>query len=216
MIDTFDAILFDNDGVLVDTEPLFLKATQEILATVDVVLRDEDYHEISMRQGRSVFGLAKARGVSDDEIQRLRAIRDRRYSSLIDAGVRVLDGVHETVERLHGVRPMAIVTSSGRDHFDRIHRQTGLPRFFDFVLAEGDYAHFKPHPAPYLAAAARLDIPPARCLVIEDTERGLRSAHAAGMPCIIIPNPLSNSGDFDLAQETLASMNELLPRLGLS
>ena len=51
MKETFDAILFDNDGILVDTEPLFLQATQEILATVDVILTAADYHEISMRQG---------------------------------------------------------------------------------------------------------------------------------------------------------------------
>ena len=211
----FDAIFFDNDGVLVDTEPLFLEATQEILASVGVVLRDEDYHEISMRQGRSVFSLARERGLSDDEIRRLRAIRDLRYSELIDAGVHVFDGVRETLEGLFGVCPMAIVTSSGRDHFERIHRQTGLTRFFDFVLAEGDYSDFKPHPAPYLAAAARLAVEPARCLVIEDTERGSRSAVAAGMSCVVIPNALSGSGDFDQAWRTLSSMAELLPHLDL-
>lgn len=127
MRDTLDALLFDNDGILVDTEPLFLQATQEILATVDVIVTAGDYHEISMRQGRSVLELAEARGVSADEIRTLRIRRNRRYSELIDQGVRILDGVAETLERLHGTLPMAAVTSSDRSHFDRIHSQTGDP-----------------------------------------------------------------------------------------
>lgn len=216
MRDSFDAILFDNDGVLVDTEPLFLRATRELLATVDVHVTADDYHEISMRRGRSVFDLAKAKGISDEEILRLRSRRGRRYSELIAEGVRVLDGVNETLESLHGVCPLAIVTSSDRDHFERIHVQTRIVRYFDFVLAEGDYSHHKPHPAPYLAAAERLGISPARCLVIEDTERGLESATKAGMSCIAIPNELSRSGDFTKAHSVLDSMHDLREILGLA
>lgn len=215
MWEAFDAILFDNDGILVDTEPLFLQATQEILATVDVILTADEYHEISMRQGRAVFSLAEARGVSDDEIRVLRTSRNRRYSELIDQGVRIFDGVAETLERLHGILPMAIVTSSDREHFDRIHKQTELMRFFDFVLTAGEYAHHKPHPEPYLAAASRIGAAPDRCLVIEDTERGVRSATTAGMSCIVIPNELSKAGNFENAHTILHSMRELTSLLGI-
>lgn len=215
MWQAFDAILFDNDGILVDTEPLFLQATQEILATVDVILTADEYHEISMRQGRAVFNLAEARGVSDDEIRVLRTSRNRRYSELIDQGVRIFDGVAETLERLHGILPMAIVTSSDREHFDRIHKQTELMRFFDFVLTAGEYAHHKPHPEPYLAAASRIGAAPDRCLVIEDTERGVRSATTAGMSCIVIPNELSKAGNFKNAHTILHSMRELTSLLGI-
>ena len=215
MKEAFDAILFDNDGILVDTEPLFLQATQEILATVDVILTAEDYHELSMRQGKTVFNLAVAQGASKDEIRSLRTRRNRRYSELIDEGVRILDGVAEALERLHGIFPMAIVTSSDRDHFDQIHSQTELIRFFDFVLAADDCAHHKPHPEPYLTAASRIGASPDRCLVIEDTERGVQSATTAGMSCFAIPNGLSKAGDFESARMVLSSMRELPPLLGL-
>ena len=211
----FDAILFDNDGILVDTEPLFFQATREILETVDVPLTVEDYHEISMRRGGTVFDLAEARGISRDEIQTLRKVRDRRYSDLIDEGVRILDGVVETLERLHGLFPMAIVTTSDRGHFDRIHSQTELIRYFDFVVAQGDYTHHKPHPEPYLTAAARIGVAPERCLAIEDTERGLRSATRAGLSCIAIPNELSRTGNFKDAHTVLGSMHELTSLLGI-
>lgn len=208
----FDAIFFDNDGVLVDTEPLFLQATREILAGVGVDVTAELYHEISMRQGRSVFELVSA---SDEEILRLRATRNERYGALIDEGVRVLDGVRETLTRLHGTLPLAIVTSSDRSNFDRMHAQTGLVRYFELVVAEGDYTDHKPHPEPYRVAAERLGVDPARCLAIEDTERGLVSATRAGMTCITIPNELTRTADFGAAHRVLDTMHDLLPHLGL-
>ena len=101
------------------------------------------------------------------------------------------------------------MTSSTRDHFDEIHVQTGLVPYFEFVLADGDYARHKPHPDPYLTAAERLGVDPARCLVIEDTERGLVAATDAGMECVVIPNALTAHADFSRATARLDSMAEL-------
>ena len=215
MKDGFDAVLFDNDGVLVDTEPLFLRATQELLETVGVQVRAEDYHEISMRRGGTVFDLATEKGISDQKIADLRVRRGARYSELIAEGVRILDGVVETLEALKGVHRTAIVTSSDRGHFNEIHVQTGLVPYFEFVLTQEDYDQHKPHPEPYLTAADRMKIDPARCLVIEDTERGLLSANAAGMECVVIPNALSATGDFSGAHSKLNSMLDLPALLGL-
>jgi len=209
-LDELDAVLFDNDGVLVDTEPLFLRATEEILASVGVAVDAEVYRQVCLVRGASIFDLASERGHSTAEILALRARRDARYGDLIDEGVDVLPGVRSTLARLHRRRPLAIVTSSGRDHFAQIHRQTGLLDHFEFALTDGDYARHKPHPDPYLAAAARLGVRPERCLVLEDTERGLAAAVAAGMRCIAIPQPLSRTSDFARAEHVLESMGALL------
>ena len=214
-LDRYEAIFFDNDGILVDTEPLFFQATQEILATVGVDLSVELYHDWTMRQGRTVFELVSEKGVSDEEILEMRRVRGARYDALIRSGIRVLAGVHDTMDALRGLRPKAIVTSSSRDHFDEIHVQTGLLPNFDFVLADGDYARHKPHPDPYLAAAERMGVDPARCLAIEDTERGLVSATDAGMACVAIPNELTAGADFSRAAVKLESMVALPDWLGL-
>lgn len=215
MIDSVDVVLFDNDGVLVDTEPLFFRATRDVLATVGVDLDEAAYRAISLVRGANMFELAAARGVSRDEIQALRRRRDARYSESIRSGVEVLPGVRATLARLRGLRPMAVVTSAERWDFDGVHEQTGLLPHFEFVLASGDYARHKPHPDPYLAAAARFGVAPERCLVIEDTQRGVEAAHAAGMRCIAIPQPLSRASDFGRAQCVLDSMVELLGVMGL-
>lgn len=204
-----EAVLWDNDGVLVDTEPLYLRANQEILAGIGIELTVDAFREVSLRRGRSVFELAAERGCTADEVSRLRAERDRRYAELLDEGVKVLDGVHESLEILRGRLPMAIVTSSQRTHFDRIHRQTSLLDYFEFVLANGDYDRHKPHPDPYLAAAERLGVAPERCLAIEDTERGLRSAVAAGMRCLVIPRELSRASDFTSAHRILETARDV-------
>ena len=209
-----EALLWDNDGVLVDTEPLYLQANREILGGIGIELTENLYKEISLRQGRSVFELAADRGVDAAQIERLKVDRNARYTERIDEGVEVLGGVREALERFLGHLPMGIVTSSQREHFDRIHQETGLLGYFDFVLASGDYVRHKPHPEPYLAGAARHGYPPERCLAIEDTERGLAAAVAADMPCIVIPRPLSQAGNFASALHVLESAAELPRRVG--
>lgn len=205
-----EAILWDNDGVLVDTEPLYLRANREILAEIGIEIDDDAYRELSLKQGRSVFSLAEARGMSAGGVASLKARRDDRYASLIDDGVEILDGIPECLASLRGRVRMAIVTSSTRRHFDRIHVQTGLLEYFEFSVAAGDYERHKPHPDPYLMGAERLGLPPDRCLAIEDTERGLVSAAAAGMPCLVIPRPLSRDGDFGAAHSVLEGASDVV------
>jgi len=203
------ALLWDNDGVLVDTESLFFQATGEVLGRFDVELTEEVYVDYAMRRGRSLFELIEDRVGDADEVKRIRATRDARYAELIGQGVRVLEGVQEALAALYGQLPMAIVTSSGRAHFDQIHRPLGLLRHFEFALAGGDYARHKPEPDPYLAAAERLGLAPEDCMAVEDSERGLSAAVAAGMRCLVVPTPLSRDGDFGRAHRVLEHAGEV-------
>ena len=90
-----EAILWDNDGVLVDTEGLFFQATQEVLARADVQVSLDFYVDWVMGRGRSTFELASARGWSPDQIARLREERDLEYARLLEGHTRVLAGVRE-------------------------------------------------------------------------------------------------------------------------
>ena len=202
-------MLWDNDGVLVDSEVLFLQASREILARYDVEVTEDLYVDFSMRKGRSLFELIADQTDGEEHVRRIRATRDARYAELLEDGVPVLDGVREALGALAGRVPMAIVTGSGRDHFELIHRSSGLLPHFDFWLADGDYAHHKPHPAPYLVAAERLGLEPEDCIAIEDSERGLAAAVAAGMRCLVVPSALSRGGDFSLARRVLANAGEV-------
>ncbi|MFI5317495.1 MAG: HAD family hydrolase [Myxococcota bacterium] len=202
------AIFWDNDGVLVDTEHLYFEATREAVRPLGVELAESDFVELSLRQGASCFDLAAARGVSAGRIEAARAERNHRYGALL-AGTELIPGVRETLARLHGRLPMAVVTTSRPEHFALQHAATDARRYFDFVLTGADFTRFKPDPEPYLMAAERLGLAPADCLVVEDSERGLVSATRAGMRCAVVPRGLSARGDFSTAWRVLDQVTQL-------
>jgi HAD superfamily hydrolase (TIGR01509 family) len=202
------AILWDNDGVLVDTEPSYFEASREAMRGLGVEFGEAEYVARSLRDGASCFDLAAERGVSQERISAARAARNSHYTALI-AGTELIAGVRETLETLHGQVSMAVVTSSQPDHFALQHSSTGALRFFDFVLTGADFTRFKPDPEPYLMAAARLRIELAECLVIEDSERGLVSATRAGMRCAVVPRGLAARGDFKAAWRVLQDVAEV-------
>jgi HAD superfamily hydrolase (TIGR01509 family) len=209
----FDVVLFDNDGVLVDTETLYFRATREALGEVGVALAEADYVELFLRQGRGAWHLAEAQGIDAATIDRLRQWRDDRYAALIDAGPVVIPGALAAVQRIAPGRRLAIVTSSMPEPFARAHARSGLLSYFELVLTREAYGQSKPHPEPYLTAVARLGVDPAACLVIEDSERGLIAAKAAGLACWVVPSPLTAAGCFDDADAVLLDLAAVATRL---
>jgi HAD superfamily hydrolase (TIGR01509 family) len=205
------AILWDNDGVLVDTEELYYRATRDGLAELGIELGVDDYVELSLRRGGSCFDLAKERGFDAQVIEATRLRRNARYEQLLSRGVELIDGVAPTLHALRGLARMAIVTSTRPEHFALVHGRTGIRAHFELVLTRADYQKSKPDPEPYLLAADRLGVRPADCLVVEDSERGLVSATRAGMRCVVIPRGLSAGGDYSRAYRVLERVDELVP-----
>ena len=121
-----EAILWDNDGVLVDTEHLYFQATQSVLASAGVSLMEQQYIDHFLVEGRGAWHLLEERGVGADEIARLREARNDLYGRLLREGPRVIPGIGETLDALRGRYVMGVVTSSRKDHFDLIHEHTGL------------------------------------------------------------------------------------------
>ena len=204
------AIFWDNDGILVDTEHLYFKATAEILAGAGVVLTEAQYVDLFLVQGRGAWHLAAERGLPETELDRLRDARNALYSRWLSEKPILIDGVRDVLEALNGKYVMGVVTSSRKDHFDAIHRRTGLLRYFDFALTSDDFTHVKPHPEPYMKAIDKTGFDPADCLAIEDSARGLTAARSAGLRCLVVPTPLTRSSDFSGADRILDDIREVL------
>lgn len=204
-----EAILWDNDGVLVDTERLYFDATRQALRKAGVELTLELYKDVSLRQGKSLFPLATEKGWNAEQITLLRAERDEIYTRLLRAESLLYSGVREILHELYTKYRMAIVTSSRRVHFDTMHESTGIHEFFEFVLAREDYGKSKPEPEPYLTAMRRLGVPGEKCVAIEDTERGLVAARAAGLRCIVIPHEFTRECRFEGATAVIGSALQL-------
>ena len=178
-----------------------------------VELNEELYIETSLRRGESLFQqLAGAEGTPKAgavDVVKLRDDRNALYREFVANEGEVLPGVLECLEALRGKLPMAIVTSSLREAFELVHQRTGLLKYFEFALTSGDYELHKPHPDPYLSAAARLGVAPEQCMAVEDSERGLESATRAGMRCLVIPNRLTRGFEFQTAAAVLTSARDV-------
>jgi HAD superfamily hydrolase (TIGR01509 family) len=200
------ALLWDHDGVLVDTERLYFQATRELLAEAGAELDAAAYRRFFLQQGTGAWHLARERGHGEEAIQSLKQRRDARYEALLRGEDLLIPGVLPLLAELTKRVRMAIVTSSKRAHFNAIHECTELPRHFEFVLAREDYAASKPDPEPYLAAVARLGLSTADCLVIEDSARGLAAAKAAGLSCWVMPSELTEDSDFATADRRFSDL----------
>jgi HAD superfamily hydrolase (TIGR01509 family) len=207
------AIFWDNDGVLVDTERLYFAASRQVLATIGVTLTKEMYVDLFLIQGTGAWHLAEEKGLSRTEIDRLRDKRNALYGKMLLEERIIIDGAAEVLETLCGHFTMGIVTSSRREHFELIHRSSGLLKHFNFILTADDYTKFKPHPQPYLLALEKSGFVGEECLAVEDSERGLRSAKSAGIRCFIVPTELTRSGNFSQADRVLGNIREILAEL---
>ena len=202
-------VLWDNDGVLVNTEGLYFRATQAILAKVGIDLTPEQFIDISLRQGQSTFRLAAEQGIPAEEIACLRAERDQMYVGFLQTEPCLIEGVENTLRSLHGRVRMGVVTSTRRQHFEIAHARTGLGQYLDFVVTLEDYQRTKPHPDPYLTAISRYRLQPDQCIVVEDSERGLAAARAAGLECLIVRTEWSKDGDFSKACRVVDSVADV-------
>lgn len=176
------AILWDNDGVLVDTEKVFFEANRRELAALGVDATWADFEEFSLRRGESLLLLS---GLDGDEQRALFARRDALYSQLLGTEEIAIAGMSSLLRRLAARFRMGIVTSSHRDHFEIIHARSGLLPHFAFHVVREDYALSKPHPDAYLAGIERAGLPPERCVAVEDSPRGVAAAQAAGLEVVL-------------------------------
>ncbi len=175
------AILWDNEGVLVDTETVFFEANRRELANLGIDASWADFEEINLRQGISLLSLS---GLEGDELRALFARRDALYSQLLRSEALTIAGMGELLGRLAPRFRMGIVTSSHREHFEIIHARSGLLRHFAFHVVREDYPRSKPHPDSYLAGIDRAGVPAERCLAVEDSPRGVAAARAAGIQVV--------------------------------
>lgn len=204
------AILWDNDGILVNSEVLFYEANRRYFKRYEIELDPALYFEYFLCNSYGSWHLLRDKGLDDEQITAARRERDEIYIELLDSTPDLTTpGIEKVLQYFSEKCRMAIVTSSERGHFDRIHQRTGLLSHFSLVVAAGDYRHGKPEPEPYLVAANRLGVQPADCIAVEDSPRGLKAATAAGIPCVVMRTYLTSSHPFDEAHAVVDTPAEL-------
>jgi beta-phosphoglucomutase len=187
------ALLFDMDGVLVDSMPMHLQTWQQALAPLGVRLTADDLYPLEGVPTERTAQLLTARLLgepcSEEEARRLaerkRALFRRDAEPALLAGTGPL--LHDLQGR--GYR-LGLVTGSARQVADDILGPTGMADLFEAMVTGDEVAHGKPSPEPYQTAAGRLRLPPERCLVVENAPLGIQAARAAGMRCLALETTL--------------------------
>ncbi|MFF7551239.1 HAD family hydrolase [Streptomyces canus] len=208
-------VLFDHDGVLVDTEFWYFKSAERALAEAGFTL-DKDQYLRDMARGSGSWVQAKKAGIEGRTLSRVREARNGYYQEYLRTEAIEIDGVVDTLAELSAYVPMAIVTTAKRADFDIIHEERQIRQFMDFVIVREDYELAKPYPEPYLAGLKRFGAAREEALVVEDSARGLASAVAAGIDCAVVHNEFTKDNDFSQASYRIDSLSELKGILQLS
>ena len=201
-------ILFDHDGVLVDTEPWYYMAGKRALASLGIDLPLDEYLK-NMANGIPTWQGARDSGVAESEIDRARKLRNGYYREYLQTEDIEIDGVSETLDVLAGEYRMGIITTSKPPDFALIHERRSILDHMEFYLTREDYERAKPHPEPYLRGLERFGATAAETVVVEDSARGLKSAVAAGIDCIVVANEFTATHDLSKATAKVATFKEL-------
>lgn len=207
------AILFDSDGTLFMSEYRQAKVWKNILDDYNIEIPKEDYllyagktseqiEEIIIRKHNlKIYGgeLVKRR---DEEMLKL-------YG---EDGLELMPCAREAVEFFHkhpNIK-IALCTNGGKEEMEVKLKRNGFDKYFSLVITKTDVKRPKPAPDIYLAAMDKLKVKPKECLVIEDTEHGLKAAKASGAYCFVVPNSFADGHDFTKADKILTSLRDLV------
>jgi HAD superfamily hydrolase (TIGR01509 family) len=208
-----DAVVFDLDGVLLDTEELWDEVREGLAHE-----RGGRWHTGAQADMMGMSSLEWSAYMHEriglrEPPEEINAEVVRRMLGRYEAELPLIPGAVEAVERLSARWPLALASSSNRELIDAALESAGVARRFRVTVSSEEVARGKPAPDVYLEAARRLGVEPARCAAVEDSANGIRSAHAAGMRVVAIPNPRFPPPDDALAAAAvvLDGIGELSP-----
>ena len=201
-----EAVVFDLDGVIVDSEHVWDEQRRRLAEE-----RGGRWHDQASRDMMGMSSLEWSRYMHDvigltESPEEINAEVVRRMVAVYREELPLLEGAVDAVEALAGVWPLGLASSSNRELIDLVLRVSGLERWFAATVSSEEVARGKPAPDVYLEAARRLGVPADRCAAVEDSENGIRSAKAAGMRVVAIPN-----AQFPPADDALAAADAVLP-----
>lgn len=205
-------VIFDMDGVIIDTEPVHHHAFFTQFGELDIPVSEAEYATFLGKSTRNVFQRLKQKyhltPEIDDLLKRKRAIFNERFDQ--DPDLDLLPGVRALIEDLHahGVQ-LVLASSASKGTIARVFNRFGLAPYFTHIVSGEDFEESKPHPAIFLHAAEISGTPAAECIVIEDSANGVAAAKAAGIYCVGYASPHSAGQDLHLADLIIQDFAEL-------
>ncbi len=207
---TAQAILFDHDGTLVDSEPEHHKMWIDILHEFGVSLSHEEYKKsyAGMPSDTNARNLVARFQLDIDAIDLYEKKNSVTRDYLSRGAFPLMPGVQTALDYLHdsGFK-LGVVTGAGREGIDSTIRGHAMQKYFSTIVCKDDVVHSKPSPDCYLLALENLGLSASQAIAIEDTEHGVASATQAGIRCLAIPNEMSTEHDFSAATKLFSDLD---------
>ena len=209
------AVIFDMDGLMVDSEPVHFKAYEQVLGELGKTVPESDYAEryVGISDGDAAQDIVKRYHlpISAKELLTRKAAA---FAKLLPGNVVPKEGLFDLLKdlRAHGYKT-AVASGAMLPDIEKIIASLGLQDSFDALCSAEQVAHGKPAPDVFLLAAQKLGVQPAESLVLEDAPVGAQAAHAAGMKCYAIPSRETKGRSFNGATQVLSSLNEVFAAL---
>lgn len=205
-------VIFDMDGVIVDTEPVHHFAYYQHFNELNIEVSDALYRSFTGNSTRNIFQKLKAHYNLTDEVEHLILRKRELFNEAFDLkeDLYLIDGVKALIKDLHSNGMQLIVASSAsKVTIDRVFTRFNLHQYFTHILSGEDFPKSKPHPAIFQHAASLSKAPKENCIVIEDSANGIQAAVAAGIFCVGYDSFHSKDQDLSKANVIVRHFNEL-------
>jgi HAD superfamily hydrolase (TIGR01509 family) len=201
------AVVFDLDGLMLNTEDIFELAGVELMARRGLEMTDTIRHGMMGRRPVEAFTVLRDLTGLTDSLEDLMLETKVLFASLAENRLAMMPGLLEVFDLLDAKKlPRAVATSSPRTYMTHLLEKFNLLDRIDFSLTAEDVTHGKPHPEIYLKAAEMHGVNPAEMLVLEDSETGTRAAAAAGAYIVSVPSRHTDFGDFSMSRLRISSL----------
>jgi HAD superfamily hydrolase (TIGR01509 family) len=205
-------VIFDMDGVIVDTEPVHRYAYYKQFEELDIEVTEAMYTSFTGFSTRNTFQTLKEQFQLEHEVEDLIQRKRNIFNDAFDTkeDLELLDGVRTLIEDLHqnGIQ-LILASSASKVTIDRVFTRFGLHDFFTHIVSGEDFPKSKPHPAIFEHAASLSIAPKENCIVIEDSTNGVRAAKAAGIYCVGYVSEHSKDQHLDEADLVINHFKEL-------
>lgn len=205
-------VIFDMDGVIVDTEPVHHFAYNQHFKQLNIEITPEMYASFTGNSTKNIFEKLKAHFNLKEDVTTLVATKRNLFNDAFDhkEDLYLLDGVEDLIKELHtnGIQ-LVLASSSAHVTINRIFNRFNLHQYFTHIVSGEDFPKSKPHPAIFQHAAFLSGTPIENCIVIEDSTNGILAAKAAGIYCIGYDSVNSKMQDYSKADKVISHFNEL-------
>lgn len=208
-----NAVLWDMDGVIVDSAHFHLKSWQETFHQTGITFTEEDFkHSFGMRNEEIIHSML-GKDFTPEKFEAIVRVKESTFRRLIKGNVKALPGVLKLISALDKAGFLqALVSSTPMENIELITGELDIKHCFRQIISGYDVTEGKPSPQGYLLAARRLGVKPGNCLVIEDAVAGVKAAKNGGMKCIAVTNthPAESLADADLIVSSLEAVSVVL------